>query len=183
MTGERNPIGAIDEVCRDPQGVPERRPDDGRLPEVRMPGPRPFPPRVSAFTRPFWDALADGRLRSTRCPGCGTFSFPPRNLCRACWRRDVDWVDLPVTGVLYTFTRVHVVPGAFRADAPYAIGIVDLDGGPRLMCRLVGEVRADDLGAAVGMLVLRYDDGPLFGARLRPVDPERFDPTVRESDR
>jgi uncharacterized OB-fold protein len=69
-------------------------------------------------------------------------------------------------GTLYSFTRVHVVPGAFSADAPYTIGIVDLDGGPRLMCRLMGPIEATDLDRAVQMLVLRYDDGPLFGGRV-----------------
>ena len=141
-----------------------------RLPEFRMTGPRPFPPRVSAFTRPFWEGLAEGRLRSTRCTRCALTSFPPRNLCRGCWSREVAWVDLPATGRLYSFTRVHVVPGAFGADAPYAIGIVDLDGGPRLMCRLKGEVAASDLDAPVRMLVLRYDDGVLFGARVMSRD-------------
>ena len=135
------------------------------MPIVRMPGPRPFPPRVSAFTRPFWDALAEARLRSTRCPACATFSFPPRNLCRACWSREVDWVDLLQRGTLYSFTRVHVVPAAFAADAPYAIGIVDLDAGPRLMCRLIGDIDVGNLGRAVEMVMLQYDDGPLFGAR------------------
>ena len=136
------------------------------LPVIRMQGARPFPPRVSAFSRPFWDGLADARLRSTRCRVCEVFSFPPRNLCRACWSRDLDWVDLPVRGVLYSFTRVHVVPAAFAADAPYAIGVVDLDDGPRLMCRLIGAVDASRLGQPVDMLVLQYDDGPLFGARV-----------------
>lgn len=141
-----------------------------RLPEVRMPGPRPFPPRVSAFTRPFWEGLSEGVLRSTRCAGCALTSFPPRNLCRGCWNREVEWIDLAGAGRLYSFTRVLVVPGAFAADAPYAIGIVDLDGGPRLMCRLVGEVTAEDLDAPVRMLVLRYADGVLFGARVASRD-------------
>lgn len=135
-----------------------------RLHEVRMSGDRPFAPRVSAFTRPFWTGLADGQLRTTCCDACGVISFPPRNLCRACWARDVRWIDLSPSGRLYSFTRVHVVPGAFATDAPYAIGIVDIDRGPRLMCRMVGEVSADDLDSPVQMLVLRYDDGPLFGA-------------------
>ena len=139
-----------------------------RLADVRMNGVRPFPPRVSAFTRPFWDALADGRLTTTRCAECGGLGFPPRNLCRACWSRSLDWVTLAPGGRLYSFTRVHVAPGAFRADAPYAIGMVDLDDGVRLMCRLVGEVGDDDLDARVEMLVLHYDDGPLFGARVVP---------------
>lgn len=140
-------------------------PTPAAMPVIAMPGNRPFAPRVSGFTRPFWAALADGLLRTTRCAECATTSFPPRNLCRACWSRSVRWVTLAPHGRLYSFTRVHVVPGAFAGDAPYAIGIVDLSDGVRLMCRMVGEVTADHLDRPVEMVVLRYDDGPLFGAR------------------
>ena len=136
------------------------------LPEVPMSGPRPFPPRVSAFTRPFWDALDQGRLITTRCAGCATVGFPPRNLCRSCWGRELPWIPLTGRGTLYSFTRVHVAPGAFRGDTPYAIGIVDLADGPRLMCRMIGEVSTADLDGPVEMVVLRYEDGPLFGARV-----------------
>lgn len=138
------------------------------LPEFTMTGARPFPPRVSAFTRPFWEALAQGRLITTRCTACGTLSFPPRNLCRECWSRNLEWVPLVPHGRLYSFTRVHVVPGAFSADAPYAIGIVDLADGVRLMCRMMGEVSAAHLDGPAQMAVLRYDDGPLFGATVGP---------------
>lgn len=137
------------------------------LEPINMPGKRPAPPRVSAFTRPFWDALAHQRLISTQCAQCGLVSFPPRNLCRACWGRDVPWVSLSTHGTLYSFTRVHVAPGAFRGDTPYAIGIVDLHAGPRLMCRMIGDVQTADLDQPVDMLVLQYEDGPLFGARVR----------------
>ncbi len=138
------------------------------MPEFAMTGARPFAPRVSAFTRPFWEALTAGRLITTRCAACGTLSFPPRNLCRECWSQNLDWVALAPHGRLYSFTRVHVVPGAFSADAPYAIGIVDLVDGVRLMCRMMGEVSAADLDGPVRMAVLRYDDGPLFGAAVGP---------------
>lgn len=136
------------------------------LPCVSMSGSRPFAPRVSAFSRPFWDALSQRLLVSTRCEPCGVMSFPPRNLCRACWSRELTWVELASRGRLYSFTRVHVAPGAFRGDTPYAIGIIDLDGGPRLMCRMIGEVNTQDLDGPVEMLVLQYEDGPLFGARV-----------------
>jgi uncharacterized protein len=138
-----------------------------RMPEVRMQGPRPFPPRVSAFTQPFWEALGRGRLVTTQCGACASRSFPPRNLCRHCWSQSLRWVDLSPVGTLYSFTRVHVAPARFRADTPYAIGIVDLADGVRLMCRMVGEVDATDLDGTVEMVVLEYDDGPLFGARVR----------------
>jgi uncharacterized protein len=137
-----------------------------RLPEVRMQGARPFPPRESGFTQPFWRGLDEGRLLSTRCKTCSQQSFPPRNLCRACWSTSLEWVELNSTGQLYSYTRIHVAPQAFSFDAPYAIGIIDLVGGPRLMCRLIGEIRPEHMGASMQMLVLRYEDGPLFGARL-----------------
>jgi uncharacterized protein len=137
-----------------------------RLPEVRMPGSRPFAPRVSGFTQPFWRGLDEGRLLSTRCMACGQQSFPPRNLCRACWSTSLEWVELPSTGRLYSFTRIHVAPQAFSSDAPYAIGMIDLEQGPRLMCRLIGKILPEHLGASMAMLILRYDDGALFGARL-----------------
>ena len=145
------------------------QPDTGRLaplPRISMPGPRPFAPRISAFTRPFWQALTEGRFISARCAQCERISFPPRNLCRGCWSQELAWVDLAPQGTLYSFTRVHVAPGAFRSDTPYAIGIIDLQHGPRLMCRLVGEIETRHLDQSIQMLVLDYDDGPLFGARL-----------------
>ena len=137
------------------------------LPVVSMEpaAPRPFPPRVSGFTRPFWDALAQGRLITTRCATCGTLGFPPRNVCRACWGRGLSWVPLASTGTLYSYTRVHVAPEAFRGAGPYSIGLIDLDDSVRLMCRLLGDPTPDDLDRRVEMVVLAYADGPLFAAR------------------
>ncbi len=135
------------------------------MPIVRRSGRRPFPPRVSIFTRPFWDALGEGRLITTRCAGCDRLSFPPKPVCRDCWSQDFAWHDLQPKGVLYSFTRVHVVPRAFVADGLYDIGIVDLTDGVRMMCRLMGEVSQFAPDAPVEMVVPMYDDGPLFAAR------------------
>lgn len=132
---------------------------------VRRSGNRPFPPRVSSFTRPFWDALTQGRLTTSCCQGCGRLSFPPKPVCRNCWSEDVVWRELEPRGVLYSYTRVHVMPRAFIADGLYDIGIVDLADGVRLMCRLVGDLETFAPDVPVEMLVLTYDDGPLFAAR------------------
>jgi uncharacterized OB-fold protein len=67
--------------------------------------------------------------------------------------------------LLYSYTRVHVVPRAFVADGLYDIGIVDLADGVRLMCRLMGEFTSFVPDAPVEMVVAMYDDGPLFAAR------------------
>lgn len=136
-----------------------------RMPLVQREGSRPFPPRVSSFTRPFWDALGDGRLITTRCAGCQRLSFPPKPVCRECWSQEFTWHDLQPNGVLYSFTRVHVVPRAFVADGLYDIGIVDLVDGVRMMCRLMGDYSRFAPDVAVEMVVPMYDDGPLFAAR------------------
>ena len=133
-----------------------------------LPAGLPAPADDDGVAAPYWAGLRDGVLRVQRCAACGTLSFPPRNLCRECWSQNLDWVALAPQGRLYSFTRVHVVPGAFSADAPYAIGIVDLVDGVRLMCRMMGEVSPADLDGPVRMAVLRYDDGPLFGAAVGP---------------
>ena len=138
------------------------------MPRIRMSGPRPFSPRVSALTRPFWEALGAGRLMTTACAGCGRLSFPPRNLCRACWSTDLHWQTIRPRGSLYSFTRVHVAPSAFRSDTPYAIGIIDLEQGLRLMCRLIGPIDTQDLDQSMQMVVLQHEDGPLFAAQRAP---------------
>lgn len=139
----------------------------GTMEILKRSGNRPFPPRVSSFTRPFWDALGEGRLITTGCQDCGRLTFPPKPVCKGCWSRNMAWRDVEPHGTLYSFTRVHVVPRAFLADSLYDIGIVDLSSGVRLMCRLVGDPSTFMIDAPVDMLTLIYDDGPLFAARPR----------------
>ena len=79
------------------------------------------------------------------------------------------WAPLDARGTLYSWTRIHAAPAVFAAEAPYAVGIVDLSCGIRLACRLV-EVDGAGLapGVAIEMVVLDYEDGPLFVARPCP---------------
>lgn len=136
------------------------------LPTIDMQAMRAYPPRVSEYTKTFWDALGAGRWTTSWCKACGRSTFPPKPVCPHCWSPDVQWSELSTRGTLYSWTRVHAAPAAFGAEAPYAVGIVDLSDGVRLACRLVEDgARALRIGQAVDMVVLRYQDGPLFAAR------------------
>jgi len=127
---------------------------------------RAYPPRQSAFTREFWSALDEGHWITTRCRACARQTFPPKPVCPHCWSADVEWSALGARGRLYSWTRIHAAPAVFGAEAPYAVGIVDLDDGIRLACRLVErDGAAPRIGQPVEMVVLRYRDGPLFAAR------------------
>ncbi|MEJ7930569.1 OB-fold domain-containing protein [Ramlibacter sp. AN1015] len=137
-----------------------------RLPEVRIDATRAYPPRASEFTQTFWEALREGRWRTTACQACGRRTFPPKPVCPHCWSTEVAWVDAGTQGVLYAWTRIHAAPAVFAPEAPYACGIVDLDEGLRLACRLVEPPGAPlAIGQRIEMVVLQYRDGPLFAAR------------------
>ena len=99
-------------------------------------GPLAYPPRITAFTRTFWDGLDDGVFRTTRCEACGHLTFPPKPICPRCWSENVCWEEVAGVGRLYSWTRIHSGPAVFAAELPYAVGVVDLDGGPRIACRL-----------------------------------------------
>jgi uncharacterized OB-fold protein len=90
-------------------------------------------------TRPFWDALRAHRVDIQRCRECAAFCFYPRAACPRCWRRTLDWVTVPGTGHVHTFTvaRAPTAPH-FEDEVPQLIAIVELDEGPRLTTTLVG---------------------------------------------
>ena len=135
---------------------------------IGVPRRRSYPPRVSAFTATFWEGLAHGRWMTTRCRACESRTFPPKVVCPRCWSQELEWTDMAVRGHLYSWTRIHAAPTAFAPEAPYAVGVVDLEDGLRLACRLI---EPDDGAIAIGMameiIVLQYEDGPLFAARKR----------------
>lgn len=68
------------------------------------------------------------RLVGTRCGQCGRVMIGARVVCSSCVSRDVSQVALPATGILYSFTRLHVGRAGVRP-----VGYVDLDDGVRTL--------------------------------------------------
>ena len=46
-------------------------------------------------------------------------------------------VKLSNTGTVMTYTVIRVAPSQFTDEAPYAVGVVELDGGARLTAQIV----------------------------------------------
>jgi len=115
-----------------------------------------------AWTEPFWLAARDHRLVVPRCVNCQTFRFPPTSFCFECTHQDVDLVEVPGTGTIYTFTiaRHAVVPSL--ADAvPYAVAVVSIDGDPgvRMIANIVeSDLDAIEIDAAVEVVWDDVDD-------------------------
>lgn len=68
------------------------------------------------------------RLVGSRCDRCGRKMIGARVVCSSCVSCEVSRVALPATGVLYSFTRVHVGGEGVRL-----LGYVDLDDGVRTL--------------------------------------------------
>jgi len=77
------------------------------------------------------------RLEAARCTSCGEIAYPPRLICAKCGSRRFETIRLPDEGVIVSFTIIHVGPSQFAGETPYAVGIVELDGGVRITAQIV----------------------------------------------
>ncbi|MCP3821927.1 Zn-ribbon domain-containing OB-fold protein [Streptomyces sp. A3M-1-3] len=101
-------------------------------------------PEPDAFTRPYWEAAAQGRLLLRRCSACGRAHHYPREFCPHCWSDDVTWEPTSGRATLYTWSVVHrndLPP--FGSRVPYVAAVVDLAEGPRMMTEVVDCAAAD----------------------------------------
>ena len=111
--------------------------------EAGPPYAKPLPTRTRDGA-PFWEGARSGELRTQFCASCERRQFPPRRLCMHCGGRDVVWRRASGRGRVYSFTIVHRAPEpAFAPDVPYAVVVVDLAEGGRMMSNIVGCAPAD----------------------------------------
>ncbi|MCX8187444.1 MAG: Zn-ribbon domain-containing OB-fold protein [Nitrososphaeria archaeon] len=84
------------------------------------------------------------RLVGWRCNHCGTFHQEKPIICKRCRHRELYEVELPKTGKLVAYTIVQSTPKEFNLVSPYAIGLVELDDGTRILAQLT-DFREDEL--------------------------------------
>ena len=101
-----------------------------------------MPPRMlpepTPETRHFWDGCREGELRLQRCTDCnGEPYFPPRPFCPRCGSRKVEVFKASGKGVLWSYVINHR-PRPDMGTEPYAIAVVKLEEGPKMMTNIVG---------------------------------------------
>jgi uncharacterized OB-fold protein len=77
------------------------------------------------------------RYEAAKCKKCGKIFFPPRLICSACGSKTFDNIVLSRNGKVLTYTIIRVPPSQFKDEAPYAMGVVELEGGGRLTAQIV----------------------------------------------
>jgi hypothetical protein len=100
------------------------------LPEPRRQKPVPTPE-----TKHFWDGARAGELRLQRCRACDHAYFPPRPFCPRCASADTEVFRASGRATLHSYVIHHRPMPGF--EPPYAIAVVALAEGPRMMTNLV----------------------------------------------
>ncbi|MCP4213608.1 MAG: Zn-ribbon domain-containing OB-fold protein [bacterium] len=76
------------------------------------------------------------RMEAGKCTKCGHINFPGRLICPKCRAREFETLNLAGKGNLESFTIIRIAPSGFGDLAPYAVGIVKLDEGIRVMAQV-----------------------------------------------
>ncbi|MGV3656199.1 MAG: Zn-ribbon domain-containing OB-fold protein [Noviherbaspirillum sp.] len=104
---------------------------------------RPLPQPTLA-TEPYWQAARGHRLMIQACRACGHRQFYPRNLCLSCLGEELGWTESAGRGRIYTFTINHrPAQPSLQDKVPYAVAMIDLDEGVRMMANIVNARPAD----------------------------------------
>ncbi|MFF8729967.1 bifunctional MaoC family dehydratase N-terminal/OB-fold nucleic acid binding domain-containing protein [Streptomyces sp. NPDC015171] len=150
-----------------PPAAPQRSAEPGKPGALR---PRPVVNRDNAG---FWEGVAAHRLLIQRCTGCGTLRHPWLPGCNACGGLDWDTVEASGEGTVHSYVVMHHPhfpaftesgtgpdgsDGGAGADGPYAVGLIELAEGVRMVSNVVGvpydKVR---VGLPVRLVFRRYD--------------------------
>jgi uncharacterized OB-fold protein len=108
-------------------------------------------PEVGPEMAPFLEAAKRHELVVQRCTACGALRFPARAACNRCMSRDAGWVPVAGTGHVFSVAIMHQANHpAFEAMLPYAVVVVELDCGVRMISNVV-DCPAHDV--AIGMPV------------------------------
>jgi hypothetical protein len=93
------------------------------------------------------------------CENCGSYYYPPRNLCPACRRKSkIKEVKFSEKGKVVSYTVVHDAPEDFKMQKPYVVALIKLDKGPVITSQLVCNPEEVEIGMRVKKAFRRYSE-------------------------
>jgi uncharacterized OB-fold protein len=100
-------------------------------------------------------------LPARRCAECGRLSVDAPT-CRHCGAEGGEALELSGRARLLSWTVIRVAPARYASEAPYAIGLLELEEGPRLTARLSGDLARLGEGQAMALATTDPARGPIF---------------------
>ncbi|MBS3917479.1 MAG: hydroxymethylglutaryl-CoA synthase family protein [Deltaproteobacteria bacterium] len=123
--------------------------EEPKRPDIR-------PPSVSCLWRERKSVLA---LYGNRCRECGTVQYPPQRVCANCQTKDrfEDYKLSDKHGKIFTYAIDYLTSSK---EAPALIGVVDFEGGGRIMCEIAEcEPSEINIGMPVEMCFKKLGEG------------------------
>ena len=101
---------------------------------IPKPGPKP-----DGLHAEFYRECASGVLHFQRCDACHAWRHLPRYQCARCGSPEFHWAASTGRGRIYSWTVTHRASHpAFAADTPYAIAVIEMEEGVRIVSDLPG---------------------------------------------
>ena len=117
-------------------------------------------------------------LAGVVCQDCGAKLFPPRQICPDCESENLHPPDFRGTGQVYSYSIIRQAPLGFNEFEPYAVALVELDGGPIVTAQLTDlGSRKPTIGMPVEMVVRKLRE---YGAEGLIVYGYKFRPKIRK---
>lgn len=98
-----------------------------------------------AGERFFREIKEHGRFTGTHCPQCDLLYVPPRLYCERCFAKLEEWVEVPASGHVHTFTVVHLDLDGQPLPEPRTLAFVRLDGADGGLVHFLDEVEPEEV--------------------------------------
>ncbi len=114
----------------------------------------------------FLNELKKGKLIGRKCHSCGKIYFPPSMFCKFCFKPTDEWVYLPDTGKVMTYSISYLDMHARRVEEPILVGVIDIDGASENMgiMHYFGEMSPDDLTFGMKVKAVWKPEGERTGS-------------------
>ncbi len=100
-------------------------------------------------------------LVASECEKCNSLYFPPRMVCRACGKETkMRQRKLAGNGKVHSYSTIRVPAEAFKENAPYTVGVIELDEGPKVEGHIIDNGKTPQIGSRVRTVFRKmYADG------------------------
>jgi len=112
----------------------------------------PYTWSVGKTNSRFLRELRDNKkIFGIKCGECSRVYIPPKKQCPHCFIQNEEWIELPGTGQLASYTIRRYESRAVPQNAPDIYGLIKLDGADNGIVHFLSEVEHDSL--EIGMKV------------------------------
>jgi hypothetical protein len=127
-------------------------------------------PEFNELNQPYWDSLVKGNLSFQHCTCCGHNWLPARSECPQCLEDKWTWQVATGKAKLISWVVYHMAyHPAFAKRLPYAVAVVELEEGARLISNVIGVDDFESLKIDQALhLVIEQEQG-LAIPRFKPV--------------